>query len=164
MARRRRPPRPGAMADLPPLKILGQIALLQVIYDVAAFALILFTALVAGKPFTLAMVLDWRALRGDTTTGWMLGFVWMVDAFIGFVLPLIALRSVFLVLHLYISSGSMANTISSPKQGPCSSPPHLALKINPRFCPDDTLSTPPDRIPVVEFAPDQSALVGLADR
>lgn len=87
MARRRRPPRPGALTELPPLKILTQIALLQVIWYAAATALILFTALVAGKTFNLDLVLSWRSLRGDTTVGWMLGLVWLLNSIIGFVLP-----------------------------------------------------------------------------
>ena len=80
---RRRPPRPGALTELPPLKILSQILALQAIYYFAAVVLILFTTLVMGRPFTANLVLGWNALRGDTTTGWMLGFVWMANSFIG---------------------------------------------------------------------------------
>jgi len=83
MARRRRPPRPGALTELPPLKILSQIVLLQIIWYIAATALILFTALVAGKHFSLDLVLSWRSLRGDTTVGWMLGLVWLLNSLIG---------------------------------------------------------------------------------
>jgi hypothetical protein len=84
MARRRRPPRPGALTELPPLKILMQIVLLQIIWYIAATALILFTALVAGKHFSFDLVLSWRSLRGDTTVGWMLGLVWLLNSFIGY--------------------------------------------------------------------------------
>lgn len=84
MARRRRPPRPGALTELPPLKILYQIVALQTIWYTAGTALILFTALVAGKHFNLDLVLSWRSLRGDTTVGWMLGLVWLLNSFIGF--------------------------------------------------------------------------------
>jgi hypothetical protein len=84
MARRRRPPRPGALTELPPLKIFSQIVLLQAIWYIAATALILFTALVAGKSFSFDMVLSWRSLRGDTTVGWMLGLVWLLNSFIGY--------------------------------------------------------------------------------
>jgi hypothetical protein len=84
MARRRRPPRPGSLAELPPLKIFSQIVLLQAIWYIAATALILFTALVAGKSFSFDMVLSWRSLRGDTTVGWMLGLVWLLNSFIGY--------------------------------------------------------------------------------
>ncbi len=87
MARRRRPPRPGALTELPPLKILSQILLLQAIWYLAGTLLILFTALVAGKHFSFDLVLSWRALRGDTTVGWMLGLVWLLNSLIGYVPP-----------------------------------------------------------------------------
>ena len=83
MARRRRPPRPGALTELPPLKIASQIFILQTIYYVCGTALILFAALVAGRPFSAELVLGWKSLRGDTTVGWMLGICWMGDSFIG---------------------------------------------------------------------------------
>jgi hypothetical protein len=85
MVRRRRPPRPGALTELPPLKILTQIVLLQTIWYGVATALILFTALVAGKHFSIDLVLSWRSLRGDTTVGWMLGLVWLLNSLIGYV-------------------------------------------------------------------------------
>lgn len=86
MARRRRPPRAGALADLPPLKILTQIAMLQTAYYLCATVLILFTTLVAGKEFSADLVLSWRSLRGDTTVGWTLGLCWLLDSFLGSVL------------------------------------------------------------------------------
>lgn len=46
-------------------------------------ALILFTVLVAGRPFSLAAVLSWREVRGDTAVGWMLGGCWAGDAVVG---------------------------------------------------------------------------------
>ncbi|KAG0647207.1 sys1 [Hyphodiscus hymeniophilus] len=95
MARRRRPPRPGALTELPPLKILSQIVLLQTIWYTVATALILFTALVAGRKFSLDLVLSWRTLRGDTTVGWMLGLVWLLNSFIG---TLISNRVITLLL------------------------------------------------------------------
>lgn len=79
MPRRRRPPRAGALSELQPLRIASQIALLQVLYYVAAVVFLLFTALVAGLPFGLNMLLGWDAVRGDTTTGWLLAFVWLLD-------------------------------------------------------------------------------------
>jgi hypothetical protein len=85
MARRRRPPRPGALTELPPLKILSQIVLLQVVWYTVGTLLILFTALVAGKKFNFDLVLSWRILRGDTTVGWMLGLVWLLNSVVGFV-------------------------------------------------------------------------------
>ncbi|KAL4945176.1 hypothetical protein BDV06DRAFT_185437 [Aspergillus oleicola] len=82
MPPRRRPPPAGARTDLPPLKIVRKILLLQTAYYVTATALILFTTLVYGKEFSLDLVLSWNALRGDTTLGWMLGLVWMLNSFL----------------------------------------------------------------------------------
>ncbi|KAL0936976.1 uncharacterized protein CTRU02_209192 [Colletotrichum truncatum] len=79
MPRRRKPPRPGALADLPPLRIASQIAALQGLYYAAALVLMLFTALVAGTGFTLDLVFGWEAVRGDTTQGWLSAFVWVLD-------------------------------------------------------------------------------------
>jgi hypothetical protein len=79
MARRRRPPRSGAISELPPLKILSQILALQALYYITAFALTLFTSLVAGTKFSLDLIFSWRAVRGDTTQGWVWGFLWVVD-------------------------------------------------------------------------------------
>lgn len=82
MARRRRPPRPGALADLAPLRILTQIALLQFCYYAAALVLIVFTTFVAGQHPDAGLLLDWHNLRGDVTTGWTLGLCWMLDSLI----------------------------------------------------------------------------------
>lgn len=80
--RARQPPRPGALTELPPLRILTQMLILQSIWYAIATGLTLFLTLVAGQKFSLDMVLSWRSLRGDTTLGWMLGFVWLMDSFI----------------------------------------------------------------------------------
>ena len=85
MPRRRRPARPGALADLAPTRILSQIVLLQIAYYACASVLILFTALVAGKEISLDLLLSWRSLRGDVTGGWMLGLVWMLNSLIWYV-------------------------------------------------------------------------------
>ena len=82
MPRRRRPPRPGALADLSPLRILTQIAVLQALYYACSSVLIVFTALVAGKELTVDLILSWRSLRGDTTVGWTLGLVWLLNSLI----------------------------------------------------------------------------------
>lgn len=79
MPRRRRPPRAGALSDLQPLKIAAQIATLQALYYVAALVLMTFTALVAGMGFGLDMLLGWERVRGDTTQGWVMAFVWVLD-------------------------------------------------------------------------------------
>jgi hypothetical protein len=79
MARRRRPPRSGALTELQPAKILSQIAALQIIYYFTAAVLILFTTLVSGTKFSLDLVFSWRDVRGDATTGWVWGFLWVLD-------------------------------------------------------------------------------------
>lgn len=79
MPRRRRPPRAGALTELPPLKIAAQIAALQAVYYLAALILLVFTTLVAGIPFSLDLVLGWERVRGDTTQGWLMAFVWILD-------------------------------------------------------------------------------------
>ncbi|KAI1122346.1 integral membrane protein S linking to the trans Golgi network-domain-containing protein [Nemania abortiva] len=80
MPRRRRPPRSGAIAELPPLRILAQIAALQGIYYSVALVLMLFTSLVMGLHFNLDLVFGWASLRGDNTQGWLIGFVWLCCA------------------------------------------------------------------------------------
>lgn len=79
MPRRRKPPRPGALNDLPPLRIASQIAALQGLYYAGALVLMLFSALVAGTGFTLDLVFGWEAVRGDTTQGWLGAFLWVLD-------------------------------------------------------------------------------------
>lgn len=93
MPPRRRPPPAGARTDLPPLKIIRKILVLQAAYYVTATALILFTTLVYGTAFSLDLVLSWDALRGDTTLGWMLGLVWMLNSFLWYAIRVFLLRS-----------------------------------------------------------------------
>lgn len=81
MPARRRPPA-GSRTELPPLKIIRKILLLQAAYYVSATVLILFTTVVYGAPFSLDLVFGWDSLRGDTTLGWMLGLVWLLNCFI----------------------------------------------------------------------------------
>ncbi|KLU85131.1 hypothetical protein MAPG_04162 [Magnaporthiopsis poae ATCC 64411] len=95
MARRRRPPRAGALTELPPLKILSQMAILQAVYYAAALVLMLFTALVYGRAFSLDLLFGWQSVRGDTTQGWLTAFVWLLDGglVVALVLVLIVVRS-----------------------------------------------------------------------
>jgi hypothetical protein len=85
MARRRRPPRPGALADLSPSRILKQMALLQFFYYGVAIVLIVFTTFVAGRHPDTKAILDWRELRGDVTTGWTLALCWLLGSLITYV-------------------------------------------------------------------------------
>ena len=82
MPRRRRPPRPGALADLSPLRILTQMVALQAFYYGVALVLIVFTTFVAGRHPNAGLLLDWHNLRGDVTTGWTLALCWMLDSLI----------------------------------------------------------------------------------
>ncbi|KAF2033384.1 hypothetical protein EK21DRAFT_98377 [Setomelanomma holmii] len=113
MPRRRRPPRPGALADLSPTRILSQIVLLQLAYYACAAVLIVFTAIVAGKEVSTDLLFNWRSLRGDTTVGWTLGLVWVLNSLIctTFILLLIARSKLVLdfaltvhFIHLIITS------------------------------------------------------------
>ncbi|KIW89016.1 uncharacterized protein Z519_10501 [Cladophialophora bantiana CBS 173.52] len=90
--RRRKPPRAGALTELPPLKIIRSILLLQLSYYATALVLILFTTLVLGQRFSLNLIFDWNSVRGDTTVGWTVGFLWVVDGFIT-VIPILLLIS-----------------------------------------------------------------------
>ncbi|KAK8020049.1 hypothetical protein PG990_005187 [Apiospora arundinis] len=80
MPRRRKPPRAGAIAELPPLRLLSQIVAIQGIFYATALILFLFTGLVAGTGFHLDLVFGWASLRGDTTQGFVYAFVWLCCA------------------------------------------------------------------------------------
>ena len=80
--RRRKPPRPGALSDLPPLRIIRTILLLQTSYYATATILIAFSSLVLGQRFSLTLIFDWRSVRGDITQGWVIGIVWILTSFI----------------------------------------------------------------------------------
>lgn len=78
MARRRRPRRSGALTELPPLKLATQIATVQAILYAVLVPLVLFTSLVSGRPFSFEQVFGWSAIRGDTTQGYLMAFIWVL--------------------------------------------------------------------------------------
>ncbi|KIV96793.1 hypothetical protein PV10_00610 [Exophiala mesophila] len=90
--RRRKPPRAGALTELPPLKIVRSIVLLQAFYYLLALILILFTTLVLGQKFSIGLIFDWRSVRGDNTIGWTVGVLWVLVGFIT-VIPILLLVS-----------------------------------------------------------------------
>jgi hypothetical protein len=100
MPRRRRPARPGALADLAPKRIFAQIVILQLLYYAVAAALILFTTVVAGRDVTADLLLSWRTVRSDVTTGWMLGLCWMMDSLIWYAATCSRMHTSSLLTHL----------------------------------------------------------------
>lgn len=100
MPRRRRPARPGALADLAPKRIFAQIVILQLLYYAVAAALILFTTVVAGRDVTADLLLSWRTVRSDVTTGWMLGLCWMMDSLIWYAATCSRIHTPSLLTHL----------------------------------------------------------------
>lgn len=77
---RRKPARPGALADLSPWRILSQIAVLQFCYYGAAVILMVFVTLVAGQHPNAALIFDWKSVRGDITSGWTTALCWILSA------------------------------------------------------------------------------------
>jgi hypothetical protein len=176
MARRRRPPRPGALTELPPLKILMQIVILQTIHYVCGTAMILFAALVAGKDFSADLVLHWKSLRGDTTVGWMLGLCWLADSFVGYVicffLELFSRGAVCCCLndrlemevsHFQVRK-KVANKSPPPIQGPSPPAPHLALETRPRLRHHPARHPPARRVPLLALHSCECPVVGSAVR
>jgi hypothetical protein len=129
MARRRRPPRPGALAELPPLKIISQIAALQGLYYGAALILMLFTVLVAGQKFTMNLVFGWDAVRGDTTQGWLIGFIWVLN---GGLMMCVPYPNPFCASRCWEGCGSVLTPL--PQQGCRNSSPHRPLQTRTRLC------------------------------
>ncbi|KAL2014081.1 hypothetical protein VTN00DRAFT_1606 [Thermoascus crustaceus] len=86
---RRRPPRPGALSDLSPLKIMKKIVLLQLAYYASATVLILFATLAAGMPFDMDLIFGWDSIRGDTTIGYILALVWLLNGFVSVIYHLL---------------------------------------------------------------------------
>ncbi|KAL8760722.1 MAG: hypothetical protein Q9184_003102 [Pyrenodesmia sp. 2 TL-2023] len=115
--RRRRPPRPGALQTLSPLRIATQILTLQLLHYLIATLLILFTALAAGKRFSADLVLDWRSLRGDTTVGWTLGLCWVLDAGAGVISLLLLIARSKLVLDFALTVHFLHLVITSLYSG-----------------------------------------------
>jgi hypothetical protein len=66
---------------LAPMRLLKQIVLLQVVYYIMAIVLIAFTLIVGGERFKLETVFSWEPVRLDTTWGWALSMLWLLDTF-----------------------------------------------------------------------------------
>lgn len=161
MARRRRPPRPGALAELPPLKILSQIAALQALYYAVALVLMLFTVLVAGSAFSMELIFGWDAVRGDTTQGWLMGFVWILDGgLVMYVSPSMALCLEGLGAGRLGVFGTWL-TLFVIQQGRRDSSTGRALQTRARLCALGTRHPPHYRNAVYGAAPTPHGMVAL---
>lgn len=69
----------GTSSVLGPRQLFQQILVMQGIYYAIGFTLILFTCIVSGDDFSLTMVFSWEPVRIDTTMGWTLFLLWLLD-------------------------------------------------------------------------------------
>lgn len=65
--------------QLTPLNLLKQICLLQTIYYTIIFILVAFSCSVSGDPFSVGLIFDWHSVRYDTTIGWTISMLWLID-------------------------------------------------------------------------------------
>jgi hypothetical protein len=66
---------------LSPRQLLKQILVMQSIYYFIGFVLILFMSLVSEQAFSLRLIFSWEPVRNDTTVGWTLVLLWLLDTF-----------------------------------------------------------------------------------
>jgi hypothetical protein len=71
----------GATDVLAPKRLFKQIVLLQVIYYAIATVLICFTYIVGGTPLDPELIFSWEPVRFDTSLGWLLSLLWLLDTF-----------------------------------------------------------------------------------
>jgi hypothetical protein len=67
--------------SLAPKRLFTQILLLQLVYYTIGLVFIAFYYIAAGRPFDFYVVFSWEPLRSDTTIGWTLSMVWLLDTF-----------------------------------------------------------------------------------
>ncbi|CAN6674442.1 protein Sys1p [Trichomonascus vanleenenianus] len=80
-SRKTRPSMYRQVDSLAPKRLLYQIMLLQVVYYVIALALVSFYYIISGLQFRVGYVFSWEEVRYDTTTGWVLTLLWLLDTF-----------------------------------------------------------------------------------
>lgn len=68
-------------AVLAPRRLFVQILELQLCYYAIGLVLITFTLVVSGIPFEFDYVFSWKPVRADTTLGWVLSLIWLLDTF-----------------------------------------------------------------------------------
>lgn len=69
------------MDSLSPSKLFQQILLMQGVFYFIGTILISFTYIMSGQPFTFWLVFSWEPIRFDTTMGWTLAMLWLLDTF-----------------------------------------------------------------------------------
>jgi len=144
--RRKRPPRAGALTELPPLKILRTILLLQTSYYAVALILLLFTVLVFGQKFSIGLVFDWNNIKRDSTLGWLIAIVWLLIAFFTYATPL-----------------KHQNAEANWCQGNTTAPASITIEARSRLCFDDTFLAFDHHFLVHESDTNELALVGTTD-
>ncbi|KAG5360525.1 Protein SYS1 [Yarrowia sp. B02] len=65
--------------QLTPLSLLKQILLLQTIYYTIIVILVGFSCWVSGDAFHLGLIFDWHSVHYDTTIGWTISMLWLID-------------------------------------------------------------------------------------
>lgn len=71
-------PAPDVLA---PKRLFKQIVLLQIIYYAIATILICFADIVGGMPVSPELIFSWEPVRFDTSNGWILALLWLLDTF-----------------------------------------------------------------------------------
>lgn len=66
---------------LAPARLFKQIVLMQLFYYCIGLILIAFTYVISGHDFNLYVVFSWEPVRFDTTMGWTLSLLWLLDTF-----------------------------------------------------------------------------------
>ncbi|KAK9457529.1 integral membrane protein S linking to the trans Golgi network-domain-containing protein [Dipodascopsis uninucleata] len=75
----RRPRTSRVIDSLAPSRLAKQIIVLQTLYYLTAAVLLIFTCLVSGTAFSLDLLFSWKTIRIDTTIGWTICLVWLLN-------------------------------------------------------------------------------------
>lgn len=67
--------------SLAPKRLFSQILLLQIVYYLIGGVIISFYYIVSGNPFSIYVIFSWEPVRMDTTIGWTLALLWLLDTF-----------------------------------------------------------------------------------
>lgn len=67
---------------LAPRRLFVQIVELQAVYYALGLIMISFTLVVMGLPWHARYIFSWEEIRPDTTLGWTLAMLWLMDTFL----------------------------------------------------------------------------------